>query len=388
MPVEVIVQTGNAYGVLDACVSFFGLPIDDSVRMAILSDDDALRHTLFDCVCKELSAAGTRGGCEGMPLGRSFQGCRAHNAVGVRQVAVVPVDGSSMPSIELEATVQALLAPLGSTALGLLPVGGSVNSLPASARRHQAARYTSRVCDAVNDVLAAAGVEPEERVVFVSYSRSDAALVLPLVDALADQRFRVYLDTRSNAPASLWEDVLVDALIDAALVVVLETANSIRSNWVQREIGLAQARGAGVIGVQPGLPSPFRGITARFIGPPGQAGPFVARQHRLLVNMQRERRVVSVAAALTSAGLPAVRDGAVVDTTGHRIGVQPRPVTLRQLRRTSDSARAAGLRAVTFSPLPVLVARRLDRRWMHDESDSLAYAVGSLRSLVRRVSQP
>ena len=388
MPVEVIVQTGDAQGDLDACVSFFGLPIDGSVRVAILSDDDALRHALFDCVCNELSTAGNRGGCQGTPGGGTFQGCRAHHAVGVRHVAVLPVGGSAKPSITLETTVQALLATQGWTALGLLPVGASMSSLPTSARRHQAARYSSTVCDAIDDVLAAAGVEPEERVAFVSYSRKDGALVLPLVDTLADQRFRVYLDTRSNPPASLWEDVLIDALVDAALVVVLETANSVSSAWVQREIGLAQARGAAVIAVQPGAPYPLRGVTARFIGPPGQAGPFVARQHRLLVNMQRERRTGSVVAALARAVLPAARDGAVVDTGGYRIGVQPRPVTLRQLRRTSDSARAAGLRAVTFSPLPVLAARRLDRQWMHGESGSFAYAVGSLRSLVRRVSQP
>jgi hypothetical protein len=263
-----------------------------------------------------------------------------------------------------------------------------MSSLPVAARRYQAARYASTVCDAVDDVLAAAGVEPEERVVFVSYSRADAAEVLPLVDALTDQRFRVYLDTRSNPPASLWEDVLVDALVDAALVVVLETANSARSHWVQREIGLAQARGAGVIAVQPGSPFPFYGITTRFIGPPGQAGQFVTRQHRLLVTMQRERRVQSVVDALVRAGLPADRVGAIVDTTGHRIGIQARPVTLGQLRRTANSARAAGRRAVTFSPLPVLAARRLDRLWMHDESNSLTYALGSLRSLVRRVAQP
>jgi hypothetical protein len=388
MAVEVIVQTGDAQGALDTCVSFFGLPIDESVRLAILSDHDALRHALFDCVCNELSVVGDRGGCGGTPGGGTLRGCRAHDSVGVRHVAVLPVDGSSIPSIALETTVQALLARPGSTALGVLPVGVPMSSLPASARRHQAARYASTVCDAVDDVLAAAGVEPEERVVFVSYSRADAALVLPLVDALADQRFRVYLDTRSNPPASLWEEVLVDALVDAALVVVLETANSTRSNWVQREIGLAQARGAAVIAVQPGPPFPFRGVTARFIGPPGQAAPFVTRQHRLLVTMQRERRVRSVVDALASAGLPVDRNGAIVDTTGHRIGVQPRPVTLRQLRRITDSARAAGLRAVTFSPLPVLAARRLDRRWMHDESGSLTYSVGSLRSLVRQVSQP
>lgn len=388
MAVEVIVQTGDAQGGLDSCVSFFGLPIDDSVRLAILSDDDALRHAMFNCVCNQLAAVGDRGGCDGMPGGSTFRGCRAHNAVGVRHVAVLPVDGSSMPSIALATTVRSLLATPGSTALGVLPIGAPMSSLPASARRHQAARYASTVCDAVDDVLAAAGVEPEERVVFVSYSRADTALVLPLVDALADQGFRVYLDTRRNPPASLWEDVLVDALVDAALVVVLETANSTRSNWVQREIGLAQSRGAGVIAVQPGPPFPFHGVTARFIGPPRQAGSFVTRQHRLLVTMQRERRVQSVVDALTRAGLPVHRDGATVDTTGHRIGVQPRPVTLRQLRRITDSARAAGRRAVTYSPLPVLAARRLDRRWMHDESDSLTYAVGSLRSLVRRVSQP
>lgn len=388
MPTEVIVQTGDARGTLDRCVSYFGLPIDASTRLVVLSDDDQLRHALFDCVCRELSVLGDRGGCDGGPGGGTVGGCRANSAPGVRHVAVVPVDDSLAPSAALDATVRAILAVPGASALGVLRTGSTPASLPASVRFFQAAWYTTTVCDTVDDVLAAAGIEPDERVAFVSYSRADTGLAMPLADALADQRFRVYLDTRSNPPASLWEDVLVDALVDAALVVVLETVNSPQSKWVQREIGLAQSRGAGVIAVQPGLPFPFRGVTARFVGPPGDAGPFVTRQHRLLVTMQRERRIRSVLAALDRAGLPAQRDGATVDTIGHRIGVQPRPVTLRQLRRTTDSARAAGLRAVTYSPLPVLAARRVDRRWMHDESDSLAYATGSLRPLVRRVAQP
>lgn len=89
MTVEVIVQSGHEQGVLDGCVSFLGLPLHSSVRIAIVSEADALRHAPFDCVCRELSVFSHRGGCNGRPAGGSVAGSRAHGVVGVRHVAVL-----------------------------------------------------------------------------------------------------------------------------------------------------------------------------------------------------------------------------------------------------------------------------------------------------------
>jgi len=256
-----------------------------------------------------------------------------------------------------------------------------MTALPPSIRRYQSVSYGSAVCDAKDDVLAAAGIEPEERRTFISYSRQDAMEAVELAEALSDEGFQTYLDTRSNRPGSLWEEVLRDALVDAALVVVLETANSAASGWVKREIGYATARGAGVIAVQPGPPVNFRYIAARFVGDARDAGPFVAEQHRLLVSGQRESRVRSVIDRITQAGVQAIRDGGSVQTPRQLIGVYPRPVTLRQLRRTVNAARVNSVSPVTYSPEPVLSVKRDDRRWMHDVSHATALGDGSLWEL-------
>jgi hypothetical protein len=240
------------------------------------------------------------------------------------------------------------------------------------------------VCESVEDVLSAAGADLEDRKIFLSYSRSDTAQAVELAEALADERFTVYLDTRSNPAEPIWEDVLRDALVDSGLLVVLETAASFNSAWVKKEIGLAHARGAGVLAVQPGKPYPFRTVAARYIGSPRRAGPFVAEQHRLRLSAQRAIRLRSVLAALATHGVAAVTRGGTVETAKFLIGVHERPVEVRQLRKTHGAAQRKGLAAATYSPMPLLRYRREDRQWIHSKVKALACGEGTLTVLLRR----
>jgi TIR domain len=366
MAVTVIAEVADERGHTERCVLFPGLPIDASCRITVMSVMPRLRQDLFAGLCRALDRYATRGECS------------PRDPRGVNRLAVVATDGTLLPAPALGAAVETFLAQPRATAVGVLPLRAPMTSLPPSAARFEVARYRSDVCDAVDDVLAAAGVDPAERRAFISYSRRDRREALELEEALADERFQTYLDTRINPPASPWDQVLRDALVDAELVVVLETAQSAASNWVKREIGVARARGAGVIAVQPGPPFPFRYIGVRFVGPARNAGPFVAEQHRLLLTAQRESRLESVVAELSNAGVRPSRVGGSVRAAGRLIGVYPQPVTLRQLRRTVSTARARALAPVTYSPQPVLAAKRDDRRWMHHESDSVALSDGSL----------
>jgi TIR domain len=389
MSIEIVVQTANENGRLESCMSFMDLPADHSARVCVVSPDKALRDQLFACLQAALQTqGGALGGCMGGARGGDIPNCRAQRAPGVHQLVVAVVDSANPSTPALEATVRSFLVQPGARALGVLPLNTPSAHLPPSVRPFQASRYVASVCDSAEDVLAAAGADLEERKIFLSYSRNDAALALELTEALADVRFQVYLDTRSNAPASVWDEVLRDAIVDAALLVVIETAASYASSWVRKEIGLAQARGAGVLAVQPGAPYSFRTPAARFVGPPSQAGPFVAEQHRIRMSSQRTVRIDSVVRALAAHGVPVVRNGGEVHTPTHYVGVYERPVAVRQVRRTSEAARAAGVQAASFSPMPVLDVKRRDRQWMHRECGAVDYADGMLTLLSRRLSMP
>lgn len=386
MAVEVVVQAADETGTLHSCMSYFGLPVDSSARITVISPDQRLRDDLVAGVCDELRrSGGAHGGCQGGHGAWRLSGCKVRNAAGTRQLGVVALPGpGSTP--QLDATLQAFLAQPDAAALGVLPLGVSPATLPPAARPYQAVFYATGIREAVTDVLAAAGVEPEERRVFVSYNSADFAEAARLAEALAAQRFQVYFAPHSNAPASLWEEVLYDALIDAAMVVVIETANSVGARWVKREVGYAIARGAGVVAVQPGKPFPFTNVVVRFKGPPENAGAFVAEQHRLLVGIQRATRLKTVTEALNTAGVPFTADGGTVLAGSHLIGVFPRPVTPRQLRRTCGAAAASQAEPITFSPVPVLRVKRDDRRWLHDIAPARAFSDTAVRKLVKRVT--
>ena len=383
MAVEMILQSADESGRLESCASFFDLVIDQSVRVTVISESSLLRKQLYRCLERELAQTAAVGGCGGTAAGRFADMCHAHGAAGVAQLVVVAAAGPPQGSV-LDATVARFLQQSGASAIGVAPLGSPMSLLPPAVHRYQAAWYSADICDVASDVLAAAGVEPEKRKAFISYSRADRRAAIQLAEALGDQRFAVYLDTRSNPPASLWEEVLRDSLVDCALVVVLETDNSFASTWVAREIGFARSRRAGVVAVTPdGMPR-FKYMTARFAGPPSAAGPFVARQHRLSLSSQRESRVSSVMKGLTWIGQSATQHGATVTTSRRSIGVFARPVTVRELRQTAANARVSKLPAITFAPEPVLSARRHDSRWLHAETN-IEMAAGTLWSLLAKV---
>lgn len=381
---ELAILTTGTGARLDGMWSFERLPINHSAQVLVISPDAEIRHRLAQQLAQAIK---DQGGVHGGTLPRSwhfdcFPPCPA--PPGVEQLLVVVLDNDSRLPPWLEYFADWMLIDRAVRGLGVLRGSVRIDRLPLPASRFQIARYLVDVDEAVEDVLSAIGANPEERKVFLSYDHRDATAALELADALGNERFQVFLDTRSIPPASVWQDVLHDSIVDAGLVVVLETARSVESDWVQREIGLAHARGAGVIAVQPVdatiATKAFSTPAARFVGEPHAAGPFVARQHRIQLAAQRAVRIASLERAL---GVPA--NGNEVRTARFCIGVHERPVSVRDLRRVAESARGSGLRTATYSPKPVLSAKRRDRRWIHHESDTLDIPYGAIVQLRSRL---
>ena len=78
--------------------------------------------------------------------------------------------------------------------------------------------------------------------VFVSYARDDRDRVEPLVRLLEARGWQVWWD-REILPGSRFEQIIDEAIVNARCVIVVWTANSVKSDWVNAEAGDGLERG-------------------------------------------------------------------------------------------------------------------------------------------------
>jgi adenylate cyclase len=78
--------------------------------------------------------------------------------------------------------------------------------------------------------------------VFVSYARSDKALVVPLVAAIEQSGWSVWWDPEI-APGQEFDNLITSELAAASAVVVVWTPTSVTSRWVRDEAREAADRG-------------------------------------------------------------------------------------------------------------------------------------------------
>jgi hypothetical protein len=83
--------------------------------------------------------------------------------------------------------------------------------------------------------------------VFVSYSRSDGAIVAPLVKLLRLRGDMVFFDMDSISPGQLWRDELETAIESAGWFVLFWCAHSSQSREVEREFRAALALGKKIV---------------------------------------------------------------------------------------------------------------------------------------------
>jgi hypothetical protein len=85
--------------------------------------------------------------------------------------------------------------------------------------------------------------------VFVSYSREDEKLVLPVVHLLRAGGAIVFLDTENIPYGEKWESVLLENLRDSERILVFWSSHASKSDWVRREYLSAISDGLKVIPV-------------------------------------------------------------------------------------------------------------------------------------------
>lgn len=77
--------------------------------------------------------------------------------------------------------------------------------------------------------------------VFLSYSREDTALAQRLAHAIEAAGYTVWWDRQISVGAT-FDDAIQHALSDARVFVTLLTARSVKSQWVQYELGAAMQK--------------------------------------------------------------------------------------------------------------------------------------------------
>ena len=78
--------------------------------------------------------------------------------------------------------------------------------------------------------------------IFLSYASADRELARLLADTLAKHGYSVWWD-RTIPPGRVFDEVIQEAIQDARCMVVLWSADSVRSNWVKTEAAEGAARG-------------------------------------------------------------------------------------------------------------------------------------------------
>lgn len=73
--------------------------------------------------------------------------------------------------------------------------------------------------------------------VFVSYSRSDSAVVVPLVEQMQNQLgVKFWMDVNGIESGDQFDDVIMKAIDNCAVVLFMHSQNSLASDWTKREI--------------------------------------------------------------------------------------------------------------------------------------------------------
>jgi TIR domain len=80
--------------------------------------------------------------------------------------------------------------------------------------------------------------------VFISYASVERSLIRPVYDRMIERNWRVFWDTTDIPPQSRWEQVLLDQLEAARVIVTFWSTAAIASDWVRREaeFGLASSK--------------------------------------------------------------------------------------------------------------------------------------------------
>src|SRR5207249_2908620 len=125
----------------------------------------------------------------------------------------------------------------------LLPHAASPSQvLPSALQPLNVVSWIHAPGERVDDVLGLAGIGTEDRRVFVSYRHSETMEIAEqLFEELPKHGFDVFVDRFRVGPGRDFQERLTDELAEKAMVLVLESASILKSQWIAHELSFAKA---------------------------------------------------------------------------------------------------------------------------------------------------
>ena len=134
---------------------------------------------------------------------------------------------------------------LGVPMLPVLPLSAKTSAsklIQKPLNEENAVFWSASLSEVVPAILACSAATLEVPRVFVSYRQNEsAALAVQLFDALSHKGFDVFLDHYRIPPGVNFQKRLTQELGDKSMVVVLESASILKSEWTRYEITTAKA---------------------------------------------------------------------------------------------------------------------------------------------------
>jgi TIR domain-containing protein len=251
---QIILQSETPGGGM-GCVGFKGLPVVHPAFIALVhagspeaaANAEALRQELE----RELQVLDGR--VERVDL-TCPAGFHVHEDPVCRKLLVVV--GDEKTPIASRPSFAPWLA--GDPTYAVLPVfplaakAGITSLLPADFRAVNAELWSRSVTEAIPAVLARAGLTAESPRIFISYRQKEAAaLAMQLFDELAHEGFDVFLDHYRIAPGVDFQARLTQELGDKSMVLLIESAGILDSEWTSYEINVAKECGLGIAALHP-----------------------------------------------------------------------------------------------------------------------------------------
>lgn len=241
----------------DICLGIAGLAVVHPVFVAITTAGlcgpaSVLRDHLAAALEDRLIAS-TAGAARppSMPCGgmTSLPRCHALNVASCKKLLVLVSDGRPIPAHAAHTWPDDILVLYPATA-------NAANVLSPQLAHLNARSFTSSPAECVVDVLTAVGVDSDRRV-FLSYRRRETQnLADQLFDALGRSGFDVFEDRFRIPPAVDFQKRLTEELADKSMVVALESAELLESEWARYEITFARQYDLGLFVLQlPGVPA-------------------------------------------------------------------------------------------------------------------------------------
>ncbi|MCY1644069.1 MULTISPECIES: toll/interleukin-1 receptor domain-containing protein [Methylobacteriaceae] len=169
-----------------------------------------------------------------------------------KRAAFAAVYFASENPLDVEATREVVRssAPVISTVAADSDFGCQVPNFLQSTNGLRRRNDDPAMSELASALLECVGLLRRQRRVFVSYRRTESrAAALQFHDLLTERGFDVFLDTHDIRPGDPFQDVIWHRLVDADVMVMLDTPTYFDSRWTRQEIGRARAKDIQVLRV-------------------------------------------------------------------------------------------------------------------------------------------